>query len=94
MRAGVGEARGRSTSTGTSTSSRPRTRAQFRPQRRGRQDHGRGTADMKGGLVSMLYGAAAARELGLLAGRRIVLHLVCDEETGSEAGRGICATRD
>ena len=36
----------------------------------------------------MLYGAVAARELGLLAGRRIVLHLVCDEETGSTAGSG------
>ena len=43
---------------------------------------------MKGGLVSMLYGAVAARELGLLGDRRIVLHLVCDEETGSEAGSG------
>ena len=43
---------------------------------------------MKGGLVSMLYGALAARELGLLGDRRIVLHLVCDEETGSEAGSG------
>ena len=43
---------------------------------------------MKGGLVSMLYGAAAARELGLLEDRRIVLYLVCDEETGSDAGSG------
>ena len=43
---------------------------------------------MKGGLVSMLYGAAAARSLGLLDGRRIVFHLVCDEETGSTAGSG------
>jgi acetylornithine deacetylase/succinyl-diaminopimelate desuccinylase-like protein len=43
---------------------------------------------MKGGLVSMLYGAAAARELGLLDGRRIVFHFVSDEETGSTAGSG------
>jgi acetylornithine deacetylase/succinyl-diaminopimelate desuccinylase-like protein len=43
---------------------------------------------MKGGLVSMLYGAAAARELGLLGGGRVVLHLVCDEETGSVTGSG------
>lgn len=62
--------------------------AQFRPERRDGRITGRGTADMKGGLVSMLYGAVAARELGLLGGRRIVLHLVCDEETGSEAGSG------
>jgi succinyl-diaminopimelate desuccinylase len=62
--------------------------SQFRPQRRDGRITGRGTADMKGGLVSMLYGALAAVELGLLDDRRIVLHLVCDEETGSVAGSG------
>jgi succinyl-diaminopimelate desuccinylase len=63
-------------------------RSQFEPERRDGRITGRGTADMKGGLVSMLYGAAAARELGLLGDTRIVLHLVCDEETGSSAGSG------
>ena len=63
-------------------------RSQFEPERRDGRIIGRGTADMKGGLVSMLYGAAAARELGLLGDTRIVLHLVCDEETGSSAGSG------
>ena len=43
---------------------------------------------MKGGIVSMLYGAAAAKELGLLGDGRIVIHLVCDEETGSAVGSG------
>jgi len=62
--------------------------AQFEPRRLDGRIAGRGTADMKGGLVSMLYGAVAARELGLLGDRRIVLHLVCDEETGSTAGSG------
>src|SRR5262245_57301367 len=60
--------------------------AQFRPERRDGRIVGRGSADMKGGLVSMLYGAAAAHELGLLADGRIVFHFVCDEETGSAAG--------
>jgi succinyl-diaminopimelate desuccinylase len=60
--------------------------AQFRPQRLDGRIIGRGTADMKGGLVSMLYGAAAANEFGLLGDLRIVFHFVCDEETGSAAG--------
>jgi acetylornithine deacetylase/succinyl-diaminopimelate desuccinylase-like protein len=63
-------------------------RKQFTAQRRDGRIIGRGTADMKGGIVSMLYGAAAARDLGLLGDGRIVLHLVCDEETGSVVGSG------
>jgi len=64
------------------------SRAQFRPERRDGAITGRGSADMKGGLVSMLYGAAAAAALGLLGDGRIVFHFVCDEETGSVAGSG------
>lgn len=59
---------------------------QFRPERWDGRIVGRGSADMKGGLVSMLYGAAAAYELGLLGDALIVFHFVCDEETGSVAG--------
>src|SRR6476660_9351376 len=49
------------------------SRDQFSPSRADGTITGRGSADMKGGLVSMLYGAVAARELALLDGRRIVL---------------------
>ena len=69
-------------------------RAQFRAVRRGGTITGRGTADMKGGIVSMLYGAVAARELGLLDRGRIVIHLVCDEETGSSIGSGYLRERN
>ena len=62
--------------------------SQFEPERRDGRIIGRGSADMKGGLVSMLYGAAVAEELGLLDGCKVVLHFVCDEETGSAAGSG------
>jgi succinyl-diaminopimelate desuccinylase len=64
------------------------SRAQFSPKRKDGKIVGRGTADMKGGLVSMLYGARAAQQLGLLVDGCIGLHLVCDEETGSAAGSG------
>jgi succinyl-diaminopimelate desuccinylase len=64
------------------------SRAQFQPSRSDGRVTGRGSADMKGGLVSMLYGAAAARDLGFLRDGRIVLHFVCDEETGSIGGSG------
>ncbi|MGI5271656.1 M20 family metallopeptidase [Nonomuraea sp. CA-218870] len=62
--------------------------AQFTARRQDGRIIGRGAADMKGGIVSMLYGAAAAQELGLLGDGRIVVHLVCDEETGSVVGAG------
>jgi acetylornithine deacetylase/succinyl-diaminopimelate desuccinylase-like protein len=68
--------------------------AQFQPRRADGRVFGRGTADMKGGLVSMLYGAVAARELGLLGDGRVAVHLVCDEETGSVAGSGFLREHD
>ena len=88
MRAGVGDGPGTIYFHGHFDVVPAQEPAQFRPERRDGRITGRGTADMKGGLVSMLYGALAARELGLPADRRIVLHFVCDEETGSVAGSG------
>ncbi|MGI8430383.1 MAG: hypothetical protein ACR2OB_14035 [Solirubrobacteraceae bacterium] len=38
--------------------------------------------------MSMIYGAAAASEFGMLGGGQIVLHLVDDEETERAAGSG------
>ncbi|MFI7329767.1 M20/M25/M40 family metallo-hydrolase [Streptomyces rubiginosohelvolus] len=63
-------------------------RKQFTLRREGGKLIGRGTADMKGGIVSMVYGAAAAKDLGLIGDGRIVIHLVPDEETGSVVGAG------
>ncbi len=88
VRGGVGDGPGTIYFHGHFDAVPAQSRDQFRPQRRDGRIIGRGAADMKGGLVSMLYGAAAVAALGLLDGRRIVLHLVCDEETGSAAGSG------
>jgi acetylornithine deacetylase/succinyl-diaminopimelate desuccinylase family protein len=63
-------------------------RSQFRTELRDGKIFGRRAADMKGGIVSMLYGAAAARELSLLGDGRIGINLVCDEETGRVVGSG------
>jgi acetylornithine deacetylase/succinyl-diaminopimelate desuccinylase-like protein len=70
------------------------SRDQFKPRREDGRIIGRGAADMKGGLVSMIYAAAAARDLGLLDGTQIVLHCVCDEETGSTLGSGNLRARN
>lgn len=59
---------------------------QFAPRIEGDTMFGRGTSDMKSGLVSMIYAAKAVRELGLSPGARIALVLVPDEETGGRHG--------
>jgi acetylornithine deacetylase/succinyl-diaminopimelate desuccinylase-like protein len=46
---------------------------------------------MKGGLVCMLYGAAAASEAGLLASGRIVFYFVCDEGDRKRRRYGVLA---
>ncbi|MGD9902234.1 MAG: M20 family metallopeptidase [Vicinamibacterales bacterium] len=52
---------------------------------------GRGTADMKSGLASMLYAAVALRELGVPLDGRVGLVFVPDEETGGARGSGFLA---
>jgi acetylornithine deacetylase/succinyl-diaminopimelate desuccinylase family protein len=61
---------------------------QCTPQRRGRTLFGRGTADMKGGLASMLYAAVALQRLKVPLDGRVGLVFVPDEETGGHRGSG------
>jgi succinyl-diaminopimelate desuccinylase len=59
---------------------------QFHPVRKEHFLFGRGTCDMKGGIVAMLYAILALKEcIGELGGR-IELTLVPNEETGGEGG--------
>jgi succinyl-diaminopimelate desuccinylase len=59
---------------------------QFRPLRKEHFLFGRGSCDMKGGIVAMLYAILALRECGVSPGGRIALTLVPDEETGGAGG--------
>jgi succinyl-diaminopimelate desuccinylase len=59
---------------------------QFQPARKDHFIFGRGSCDMKGGIVSMLYGMLALRECGVELHGRIALTLVPDEETGGARG--------
>ena len=59
---------------------------QFTPRREKNFLFGRGSCDMKGGIVSMLFAALALKECGVKLSGRLVLALVPDEETGGERG--------
>ena len=61
---------------------------QFRPIRKENFLFGRGSCDMKGGIVAMLYAMLAIRECGEKLNGRIGLVLVPDEETGGQRGSG------
>lgn len=69
------------------------TPGQCRPVLEGSTLHGRGTADMKGGLASMLYAAVALQRLRVPLDGRVALVLVPDEETGGRRGSGFLAAR-
>jgi acetylornithine deacetylase/succinyl-diaminopimelate desuccinylase-like protein len=66
---------------------------QFQPRRKGRHLFGRGTADMKGGLVATLYAVKALQECGIALDGRIVVVFVPDEETGGKFGSEFLAAR-
>jgi len=59
---------------------------QFKPMRKKHFLFGRGTSDMKGGIVGMLYGMRALKECGASLDGKIALMLVPDEEMGGERG--------
>jgi succinyl-diaminopimelate desuccinylase len=59
---------------------------QFQPVRKEHYLFGRGSCDMKGGIVAMLYAILALKECGAKLGGRIGLTLVPNEETGGEGG--------
>jgi acetylornithine deacetylase/succinyl-diaminopimelate desuccinylase family protein len=59
---------------------------QFQPVLKEHFLFGRGSCDMKGGIVAMLYAILALKECGAEMGGRIALMLVPDEETGGERG--------
>jgi succinyl-diaminopimelate desuccinylase len=62
------------------------SRDQFQPTRKEHFLFGRGSCDMKGGIVAMLYAILALRECGVELDGRIALALVPDEETGGARG--------
>jgi succinyl-diaminopimelate desuccinylase len=59
---------------------------QFQPSRKDRFLFGRGSCDMKGGIMAMLYAILALKEIELKPKYRIGLTLVPNEETGGEGG--------
>jgi succinyl-diaminopimelate desuccinylase len=62
------------------------SREQFQPWRREHFLFGRGSCDMKGGIVAMLYAILALKDCGAELDGRIALTLVPDEETGGQGG--------
>jgi succinyl-diaminopimelate desuccinylase len=66
---------------------------QFQPVRKEHHLFGRGSCDMKGGIVSMLFAILALKESGTKLGGRIGLTLVPNEETGGEGGSAWLAAR-
>src|SRR5215472_15535961 len=64
----------------------PASEQQFHPYVKGSSLFGRGSADMKGGLVAMIYAVKAIQACGIDLDGRIGLTFVPDEETGGRRG--------
>jgi succinyl-diaminopimelate desuccinylase len=69
------------------------TVGQYTPMLRGRTLFGRGSADMKGGLASMLYAVVALKRLRVPLDGRVGLVFVPDEETGGRRGSSFLAAQ-
>jgi succinyl-diaminopimelate desuccinylase len=69
------------------------SREQFEPLRKEHFLFGRGSCDMKGGIVAMLYAILALKECAAELNGRIALTLVPNEETGGEGGSARLATQ-
>jgi len=65
--------------------------SQFTPRVEGDALFGRGSSDMKSGLVAMIYAARALRTAGIGLNGRLELLFVPDEETGGAFGSGALA---
>jgi succinyl-diaminopimelate desuccinylase len=64
---------------------------QFHPRLEGGSLFGRGSSDMKSGLVAMMYAAQALQTAGAARHGRVEMLIVPDEETGGEYGSGALA---
>jgi succinyl-diaminopimelate desuccinylase len=62
------------------------SRQQFQSARKEHFVFGRGSCDMKGGIVSMLFAVRVLKECGVALSGKIALTLVPDEETGGARG--------
>lgn len=59
---------------------------QFHARQQDGRIYGRGSSDMKGGIVAMLFAVRAIQQCGVRLSKRITITLVPDEETGGPLG--------